>query len=380
MASRLTSLRAFRGRHLTIAAVLAFLTVGLSCDDKSAPTAPTTGTPVAPVTSVGLKILGPTASIGVSQTVFLRAAELMSNGGTHPVEGGVVWSSSSPEVATVSATGSLVALTPGTTIVTASYIAYTATLTIRVAANWADLDFRVAILNASSSAKPTADVMRVFDVANGLLFERTGARMRLIDMRDALPDTPSRIATIYFESSPPEQPDGLIIWSEDATAVSFGGYSQAILRPAPFSNRFPATSGSNRLFVSSIHYDHKYGRCGYDTTGGIRISDKSANGECRNRSGLMCVDNGRFWECPDVRENLYAQPDMFLASTIVHEFMHPVGLAGNDDHYSTSTCIARAGMTPSQGSDLARSQWHMGMCPDVFLRFRPAGVPNVNRR
>jgi hypothetical protein len=269
---------------------------------------------------------------------------------------------------------------PGTTIVTASYIAYTTTISIRVAANWTDLEFRVAILNASSSAKPTGDVMRAFDVANGLLFERTGARMRLIDMRDALPDTPSRIATIYFESSPPEQPDGLIIWSEDATAVSFGGYSQAILRPAPFSNRFPASSGSNRLFVSSIHYDHKYGRCGYDTTGGVRISDKSANGECRNRSGMMCVDNGRFWECPDVREHLYAQPDVFLASTIVHEFMHPVGLAGNDDHYGTATCTARAGLTPSQASDLTLAQWNMAMCPDVFPRFRPAGVPNVNRR
>lgn len=357
-------------------AVLTCAAFALSCGEKSGPTSPTTGTVSTPITAVGLKITGnPTASMGVGQSLYLRAAEVMSNGGSSPVVTGVLWSSASPDVASVHADGALVALAPGQTTISASYLNHTAEAVVRVAANWTDLDFRVAILNASSSSKPVGDVTRVFAVANDLLFERTGSRMRLIDMRDAVGDTPSRIATIYMESSPPEQPDGVIIWSEDATAVSFGGYSQTLVRPAPYANRVPATNGANRLFVSSIHYEHKYSRCGYDSTGDVRISDKSANGECRNQTGLTCVDNGKFWACPDTLNDFYAQPDVFLASTIVHEFMHPVGLAGNDDHYGTATCTARVGMSSAEASDHARTQWYMAQCPDLFLRFRPTGAP-----
>jgi hypothetical protein len=133
------------------------------------------------------------------------------------------------------------------------------------------------------------------------------------------------------------------------------------------------------VYVSAIHYEHMYARCGYDTTGTIRIGDKSANGECRNQSGLTCVNNGKFWECPDVRNDFYAQPDVFTASSIVHEFMHPVGTAGNSDHYGTSTCTNRVGMTAAEAADHGRFQWHLGMCPDLFLRFRPTGAPRTDR-
>jgi hypothetical protein len=177
-----------------------------------------------------------------------------------------------------------------------------------------------------------------------------------------------------------EQPDGIVIWSEDQTAVSLGGYSQTVSRPSPYVNRFPGPSGNNRVYVSTIHYDHKYGRCGYDATGSTRVSDRSANGECRNQSGLVCVNNGQFWECPDVRQDFYAQPDVFTASTIVHEFMHPIGTAGNNDHYGTSTCTARTGMSPATASDRVQFQWHSGQCPDLFLRFRPTGAPAASRR
>lgn len=70
-------------------------------------------------------------------------------------------------------------------------------------------------------------------------------------------------------------------------------------------------------------------------------------------------------------ENLYAQPDVFTASSIVHEFMHPFGSAGNNDHYSTPACRARLGMSPGASTDLRLSQEHCGMCPDLFLNFRP---------
>ena len=357
--------------------VLVLASAGASCNEKLAPTQPTVGTPAPTVSAVGLQIVGsPSSSVGVGQTVPLHAAQLMNNGASSAVTAGVVWTSSAADVATVGADGVLLAKTPGSTTVTASYLTFTTTAVIRVASNWNDLDFRVAILNASASVpKSQSDVLRIFALANDMLFQRTGSRMRLIDMRDALPDTASRIATIYMESSPPEQPDGLIIWLEDETAVSAGGYSITQIRPAPYTNRFPATSGANRLFVSAIDYDHKYARCGYDSIGEVRISDRSANGECRNQNGLLCVHNGRFWTCPDTLNDFYAQPDVFPASVIVHEFLHPVGLAGNNDHYGTPTCTARVAMSAPDASDRAKAQWHMGQCPDLFLRFRPTGAP-----
>lgn len=361
----------------TLAAMLTVLALGVACGhDKSTPTSPSSG----PVTSIGLRIYGtPTTPIGVGQTVYLRVVELLSDNTSRPVNAGVSWDSSPAGVATIAATGAVLAISPGSASVTASYLSHAVSVTIRVVQNWADLDFRVVILNGTGVAKPYADVTRVFNRANDLLFERTGARMRLIDMQEAGSGTPSALASAYMDAVSGEPPDGIVVWSDDATATGFGGYSQTLVRPAPYANRFPAASGSNRVYVSAIDYEHKYARCGYDTTGTIRIGDKSANGECRNQSGLTCVDNGRFWECPDVHNDFYAQPDVFTASSIVHEFMHPVGTAGNSDHYGTSTCTNRVGMTAAEAADLGRFQWHCGMCPDLFLRFRPVGAPSTAR-
>lgn len=150
----------------------------------------------------------------------------------------------------------------------------------------------------------------------------------------------------------------------------FGGYSTTTALPAPFINRFPSpTAGSTRAYVAVVDFDHKYARCAYDTAGS-RIGDRSANGECRNQSGLLCVNNGRYWQWPNTLGDLYSQPDVFPACTIVHEFLHPFGPSGDGDHWGTPTCIARTGMSQADVADLRKSQESCGMCPDVYQSFR----------
>lgn len=334
-----------------------------------------------PVTLTGVVIYGaPTSSMGVGQTAHLRGMETYSNNKSVAISAGISWTSSSPSVATVSADGTVFAVAPGTTIITGRYVQFSSPVTIRVVQNWPDLDFRVVVLNGGSDGPLPSDVVRIVAKASDFLFERTGSRMRLIDMADAGPGTSIERASRYLDAWTGEQPDGIVVWSDDPDAVSFGGFSQTVARLQPFVNRFPGVSGNNRIYVSTIDYDHKYARCGYDTTGAIRISDKSANGECRNQSGLVCVDTGRYWQCPDSLSDFYAQPDVFQASTVVHEFMHPFGSAGNNDHYGTPTCIARVGMSATEAADLAKGQWNMGQCPDLFLHFRPTGAPSSASR
>ena len=362
-----------RFRALTV--LLLFAANSGCSSDKPAPTAPSTA-----ATTTGLVIYGaPTASMGVGQTVHLTAVQTYSDG-TRLTVTNIAWSSSAPAIASVAGDGSVMALSDGSATITVSLPGLSTSAIIRVALNWTDLDFRVAILNATPISRPPADVQRIFARASDLLFERTGSRMRLIDMRDVGPGTSPAIAAAYLDGWSGEQPDGIVVWSEDTTAVSAGGYSQTLSRPVPYTNRFPGPSGSSRVYVSTIHYEHKYARCGYDTIGLTRISDRSANGECRNQSGLLCVNNGLFWECPGVQQDFYAQPDVFTATTIVHEFMHPMGTAGNNDHYGTSTCTSRTGMSAAAASDRTQSQWNCGQCPDLFLRFRPTGAPSTAGR
>ena len=339
-----------------------------ACGRDSPPASPSS-----PVTIVGLFIVGlPPVSMVVGQTIALRTVLRYSDGLSIDATAQTTWLSDAPMVAPVSTTGTVNALTAGTATISAAYPGATASAKLRVAQTWPeDLDFRVVILNATSTPKPEADVLRIFAVANDILQRRTGARMRLVDMREAGLGSPRGRAEEYLASRSSDLPDGILVWAEDDTAVAFGGYSTQIAQPPPYANRYPGAGGDNRVYLAAIHWDHKYGRCGYDTTGQIRIGDRSANGECRDQSGLLCVNNGRFWECPDVAQDLYAQPDIFPASSIVHEFLHPFGSGGNNDHYSTAACRARLGMSAAASADRRLSQEHCAMCPDLFLNFRP---------
>jgi hypothetical protein len=366
-------------RWRAIAILAGFGLAGCGGGDTQTPVAPS-----APVTNLGLFIVGlPPASLVLGQTIQLRSLVRYSDGTSIDVSGSTSWASTNAAVAPISPDGTLSALAAGSTSISALHAGLGASSNLLVTDTWAaDLDFRVAILNATATPKPAHDVSRVFDLAVQILQVRTGARMRIVDTREVGPGSPRDHAEDYLSSVAGLAgglPDGVLVWAEDENAIGFGGYSTQIAMPAPYANRYPGAAGDNRVYLAAIHWDHKYGRCGYDSTGQVRISDRSANGECRNRTGMVCVDNGRFWECPDVSENLYAQPDVFTASSIVHEFMHPFGGGGNNDHYSTPSCRSRMGMSETAATDLRRSQEFCAMCPDLFLHFRPRASAMVWR-
>jgi hypothetical protein len=228
----------------------------------------------------------------------------------------------------------------------------------------------VAIIGGAAIAAPQADVLRVFELARGLLLDKTGVTMEVVDYTNAGSGVPTTLAAAYISAHAASPPDGVLVLSDDATATSFGGYSATIPLPANLLNRYPSPyAGSTRAYVAAVHFDHMYARCGYDTALN-RVSTTSFGGECRNTSGLMCVNNGRHWTCPNTTNDYYAQPDVFPASTFVHEFAHPFGPAGNNDHYGTATCTARTGMSAADATNTVLFQQSFGMCPDVYKNFR----------
>jgi hypothetical protein len=314
----------------------------------------------------------PQGPLVVGQVVQVRAIGRFSNNTTQDLTTIATWTSSSPVVVSVSTAGLATAQGTGGATLTATTSGVSGTRTVTVIDPFgASEDFRVAVLLAEASPPALADVIRVFDKANELLQLRTGARMARADVSNAGPGVPSTLARAYMDSMPPVLPDGILALSDDATATSFGGYSQTLLMAPPYANRYPAPSGDSRAYLAVVHFEHKYARCGYDASGNTRIGDRSAGGECRNQTGLLCVDTGRYWQCPDTLSDLYSQPDHFPACTIVHEFMHPFGSAGNFDHYGTAQCTSRTGMSSAAASDRAQFQQHCGICPDLYLRFRP---------
>ena len=370
--SLLAMTRPIARRLMAAAAVVWLAGCGADSAPSPAPSPSPTPSPGSPtLESVVLNGL-PQAPLIVGQAVQARAIGRFSNNTTQDLTTTATWASSSPNVVSVSAGGMTVARAAGDATLTATVSGISGSSAVAVTdAFGASTEFRVAVLLALASPPPPSDMMRVFDKANELLQLRTGARMTQIGVANPGPGVPSQLARTYLDSMPPVLPDGILALSEDATAIGFGGYSQTLAVAPPYANRYPTPFGDSRAYLAVMHFDHKYARCGYDMSGSTRISDRSGGGECRNQTGLLCVDTGRYWQCPDTLADLYSQPDHFPACTIVHEFMHPFGSAGNFDHYGTAQCTARTGMSSAAASDRSLFQQHCGMCPDVYLNFRP---------
>lgn len=233
-----------------------------------------------------------------------------------------------------------------------------------------DTSFRVAVLLSAARVPTDGDVRRVVARANDVLVQLTGEHMTQTDLVNVGSGSPLSQAVQYVNAHAAAPPDGVLSFSDDSTATTYGGYSQTFSLPPPNVNRFPSpVVGSNRGYLAVVDFFHMYARCGYDDAGN-RFGDTSSGGECRNRSGLTCVDNGRYWTCPDALNDLYADPDYFTACSVVHEFAHPFGSEGNFDHYGTGQCIARTGMSQADAANLQMSQQSCGLCPDVYRQFR----------
>jgi hypothetical protein len=225
----------------------------------------------------------------------------------------------------------------------------------------------------SAGAAPSSDeIGRVMARAASILTSKTGESM-IHDVPVAVgAGVPLSLARSYVNANAAQPPDGILVLSDDQMSTTFGGYSLAFTVPPPFVNPFPSPyAGSDKMYLAVVDFFHKYARCGYDDAGN-RVSDRSSGGECRNRSGLLCVNAGRHWMCPDALNDLYADFDYNAACAVVHEFMHPFGNAGNLDHYGTQPCTSRTQMSPAAAIDVTLTQQSCGMCPDVFANFKRA--------
>jgi len=232
------------------------------------------------------------------------------------------------------------------------------------------------LIDARAPQTPRGDVDRVFARAAQRLLEKTGESMSSVEVTyGPAGATTSDIVTRYLAAkTAATAPEGILIFSNDATAHSFGGYSFVVRGPAGFQNRYPSPRGEvggDAIYIAVVEFDHPYARCGYNDNL-VRVSDVSIGGECFNRPGTPCVAKGSAWVCSTALADLYMDSDYFTASTIVHEFLHPFGINTDEnlDHYGTPACMARTGMTSAQASDRREGQLNCGLCPDVFARFK----------
>ena len=220
------------------------------------------------------------------------------------------------------------------------------------------------------------DIDRVFKRAVDKLLEKTGETMVLTEVvYSPAGQNVSDMATRYIASKAlANVPEGILVFTNDTTAHTFGGYSIYLTGPSGFQSQFPSPRGevgSNKVYIGAVEFDHPYARCGYNDNL-ERISSVSVGGECRNQPGTPCVQRGSWWVCSTALNDLYMDHDYFTATTIVHEFLHPFGIDANEnlDHYGTPACMSRTGMTSAQAADLMQAQLNCGLCPDVFPRFK----------
>jgi hypothetical protein len=235
------------------------------------------------------------------------------------------------------------------------------------------------LVDAMAPQTSRAEIERVFERAAAVLWEKSRESLRLTDVVYGLSRGPgvSPMASAYLASVASSPPEALLVFTNDTTAYSFGGYSFFVVPPYPYASEFPsprAGVGSTRIYIAVVEFDHPYARCGYDTEG-RRVSDFNTQGECRNAAvgSQRCVSRGSGRAetmCPNSLNDLYADHDRFTACTVAHEILHPFGIDPNAnlDHYGTPSCVSRTGMTAQAAADLVLAQENCGLCPDVFAR------------
>jgi hypothetical protein len=235
-----------------------------------------------------------------------------------------------------------------------------------------DTAFRVAVLISAERKPESLDVTRVFARANDILKQKTGEHMVQVDRVDVGRGSAASLAQDYANTAKPAPPDGVLVFSDDRESTTYGGYSLMFTLPAGGVNRFASPiAGPTFGFIAVVDFFHWYARCGYNSQL-QRVSTRSRGGECHSQTGLTCVDNGKYWMCPDATKDPNADQDYFIGCDIVHEFVHPFGSAGDDDHYGTEQCTTRTHMSQADAGDRLLFQQNCGMCPDMFAKFRRA--------
>lgn len=241
------------------------------------------------------------------------------------------------------------------------------------------------VIDDSSFTITDAEVADAIDYASDLLFQRSGAEMSLQAITHVPSVTGSMQAEIdaYYSAHATDPPHFVIVFSQDSTSVSFGGYLQTSsdLSSAGFCNEFVSpVYGTSRIYGAVIDWTHRFGACGYDidhyeATGEyLQISKTSlADGSCQNQAGISCVYNSvvGYQVCGDFDPGIpyLEHPKAFIVSIFIHEVLHSFGTNGNLDHFGTATCDTEMGGVSYGAGDLATFQEFAGMCPNVWDTF-----------
>ena len=169
--------------------------------------------------------------------------------------------------------------------------------------------------------------------------------------------------------------NGVIVLTKKFGTENSGGFSSLLYYP-DYCNSFKSVirdGESNWLYFNYIDWKHKYSTCGYDYENDQHVSSVSIGGECGNQPGTQCIFNGDYYICDYAQEDYYAEENVFVACTIVHEFMHPFGENGNYDHYGTAICNEAMGTTAADSSS-EDFQYYCGLCPNVYENFKNSFV------
>jgi hypothetical protein len=194
-----------------------------------------------------------------------------------------------------------------------------------------DARFRVTVLQSTARRPDASDVARVLSKADELLNQKTGQRFVQIALVDVGRGDPLDKVQEYIAAHPDRVPDGFLVLSDDRESVRSGGYSFMVPRPDGDRTRFPNSHGAGFAYVAVVDFFHPSPR-------------RAADGPNANQ-------------------------DYARACTIVHEFAHSFGEAGDDDHYRGEACRERMKFSPEQATERA-AQEQCGMCPDVFAKFK----------
>jgi hypothetical protein len=207
----------------------------------------------------------------------------------------------------------------------------------------------LVLVDALAPQTPRADIVRVFNRAATHLADKTGEWIRIVDVVYGVARGTNIQAMVnsYLTVHPSNPPDGVLVFTNESQAHIYGGYSFVFKPSIAYQNEFKSPRpevGADKVYVAVVEFDHIYARCGYDDAGN-HVSPVSIGGECRNQPGTQCVLRGAFWVCATTLDDLYANHDYFVATAIIHEFLHPFGIDANEsfDHYGHRTASSGLG-------------------------------------
>ncbi len=240
-------------------------------------------------------------------------------------------------------------------------------------------NFKVAVIVDTLSEPVTLEQSQgVFNEANGLIQPFVKVNLEMVDfVQDGSGGATKDMAARYLASHPAERVNGLLIFSfgDGGQAKLQDGYGYALPGPAGFRNSFVSpVAGTEQIYVAVVRFGRKYMPCGYRGTD-VQQSAAAIGDECRAKPGTACVQKNGYSMCSDATGNLYAStPTHFVASTIIHEFLHLFSPGGDKDNYATPACNARMGY-PTGFFDMQESQYYNGICPFVYDEFQASYQP-----